>query len=106
VREIQGKLYQFKNDGDAFIRALVETLEAEVRSKFQTARRIKNSTQDGILVEVPFDETVVKYNWLEERVFDVIDVELVTENKYIAEEAEKLLAVLEQEEYTVSLSSI
>ncbi len=98
VKSIQGRLYQFKNAPEAFVQALVETLEAEVRSKFQTQRRIENSTKDGILVEVLFDETVVKYNWLDERVFDVIDVELVVENKYIAEEAAKLLALMESEE--------
>lgn len=85
VRGLQGQLVQFKNAPEEFVQALKETLEAEVRSKFQTSRRIENSGE-GVLVEVLFDETVVKYNWLAERVFEVVDVELVQHNKYIAEE--------------------
>jgi hypothetical protein len=54
---------------------LVETLEAEVRSKFQTSRRMSDASQ-GEVVEVPFDETVVRYYWRSERVFEVVEVEL------------------------------
>jgi hypothetical protein len=53
----------------------VETLEAEVRSKFQTSRRMSDASQ-GEVVEVPFDETVVRYYWRSERVFEVVEVEL------------------------------
>ncbi len=75
--------------------ALIETLQAEVRSKFQTSRRIENSNE-GQLVEVLFDETVVRYNWIEERVFDIIDIELVGANKYLAEEAQQLGGELDE----------
>ena len=67
----------------------METLEAEVRSKFQTSRRMSDASQ-GEVVEVPFDETVVRYNWIEEREFDIIDIELVGANKYLVEEAQQL----------------
>ena len=53
----------------------METLEAEVRSKFQTTKRMQESAS-GQPVEVSFDETVVKYHWLQERVFQVVEIEL------------------------------
>lgn len=89
VRALQGQLVQFRDAPEAFVAALTETLQAEVRSKFQTSRRMENSSE-GVQVEVLFDEAVVKYNWLAERVFEVTDVELVRHNRYIAEEAARL----------------
>ena len=87
---------------------LRETLEAEVRSKFQTTRCIKDSTAADMAsgavdisasiggdkevdnldnnsrspnhVEVPFDETVVRYLWLAERTFEVTEIQLRSEN--------------------------
>ena len=56
--------------------AIVETLEADVRSKFQTKRRIEDCRR-GVLVEVPFDCTIVKFLWREERVLEVMEVVLV-----------------------------
>jgi hypothetical protein len=47
---IQKKLREFKNEPDAFIQALVETLEADVRSEFQTRRRI-NDYKEGKYTE-------------------------------------------------------
>lgn len=32
-------------------------------------------------MEVPFDETIVKYYWVAERVFDIVDIELRSKNK-------------------------
>ncbi len=53
----------------------METLEAEVRSKFQTKRRMKDA-EHGTPVDVPFDETIVKYLWTDVRTLEIISVEL------------------------------
>ena len=37
---MQKKLKQFKNDPNAFLEAIIQTLEVDVRSKFQTRRRM------------------------------------------------------------------
>ena len=55
--------------------AIEETLEADVRSKFQTKRRLEDCKR-GVLVEVPFDCTMVKFMWREERVLEVMEVTL------------------------------
>lgn len=68
----------------------METLEAEVRSKFQTSRRMTDATQ-GEVVEVPFDEALVRYYWRGERVFEVVGVELRAKSKLA--EMERLLLV-------------
>lgn len=60
--------------------ALVETLEVEVRSKFQTSRRMSDASQ-GEAVEVPFDEALVRYLWRGERDFYVVGVELRASSK-------------------------
>ena len=73
VERMQKKLKQFKNDAPAFLQALRETLEADVRSKFQTKRRMEDATVN-IPVDVPFDNAIVRYLWKEERIFEVIDV--------------------------------
>ena len=70
----------------------METLEAEVRSKFQTDRRISETSQ-GVLVEVPFDETMVKYLWVSERVFDIVDIEMRAKNKTVLIENEILASI-------------
>jgi hypothetical protein len=58
---------------DYWITGLVETLEADVRSKFQTKRRMEDAKR-GNVVEVPFDETIVKFLWKEDRLLEVLDV--------------------------------
>lgn len=63
-----------------------------MRSKFQTSRRMSNATQ-GEPVEVPFDETIVKYYWVEERVFDVVEIEMRQKNKGLLIEKAVLTAV-------------
>lgn len=68
---------------------LIETLEAEVRSKFQTHKQMEFSSK-GIPVEVLFDETIVKYNWVEERKFHIVNIILVKEDRSRAEELMKL----------------
>ena len=78
LERIQKKLKQFKNDGNGYLAALTETLEADVRSKFQTKKRI-NDSDNGILVEIPFDETIVKFLWKSERIMEVIEVVLYKE---------------------------
>jgi hypothetical protein len=55
--------------------AIEETLEADVRSKFQTKRRIEDCKR-GVLVDVPFDTTTVSFLWKEERVLEIIKIEL------------------------------
>ena len=51
VMKIQSKLRHYKNNADMFIKGIKETLAAEVRSKFQTDRRMLD-TSSGHLVEV------------------------------------------------------
>jgi hypothetical protein len=55
--------------------AIEETLEADVRSKFQTKRRIEDCRR-GVLVDVPFDTTTVSFLWKEERVLEITKIEL------------------------------
>ena len=52
----------YKNDAVGFRDGLVETLQAEVRSKFQTNKRISDAEKD-LPVDVPFDECDVQYLW-------------------------------------------
>ena len=59
-----------------------------MRSKFQTSRRMTDATQ-GEVVEVPFDEALVRYYWRGERVFEVVGVELRAKSKLA--EMERLL---------------
>jgi hypothetical protein len=76
ARAIAGQLVQFRDEAELFLAALVETLQAEVRSKFQTNKRMQES-QEGLAVEVFFDEAVVKYLWLAERHFHIVEVGLL-----------------------------
>lgn len=78
VFRIQSKLKQFKDSSEKFLDAVIETLEADVRSKFQTNRRIKDSSR-GVLVYLPFDEALIEYLWLEDRVIQIIRVLLLRE---------------------------
>ena len=77
VKVLEDDLEQYYQDSEAYIRALTETLEVEVRSKFQTQKRIKDAVQ-GIAVEVMFDETIVHYYWKEERSLEIIDIQINT----------------------------
>jgi tRNA (Thr-GGU) A37 N-methylase len=98
VQAIAKKLKQYKNDGDMFLKALVETLEADVRSKFQTQKRIQDSTQN-IPVDVPFDEATVFFLWVDLRTFEIVDVILTPKNTSgcltTAERAEADIAAIE-----------
>lgn len=58
-----------------YLTGLTETLEVEVRSKFQTARRMRDASR-GVEVEVPFDNALVRYLWVSERELRVTDVSL------------------------------
>lgn len=89
VGSMKKKLKQYKNDPDLFIKALIETLEADVRSKFQTKRRILDAS-NNVTVDVPFDSTIVRYLWKEERLLEVVDVMLKTDLVELAIEREKL----------------
>jgi hypothetical protein len=115
VRSIQKNLTQFKNSADDYILgkpkvtvyllyydlpplnfchtfkiALVETLQAEVRSKFQTKKQMEYSAQ-GFPVEVLFDDTVVRYNWVEERKFEIIEIILASQDKTRADALKNLV---------------
>lgn len=87
------KLSQYKNEPEEFVKALRETLEAEVRSKFQTKKQMEFSSK-GMPVEVLFDETIVRYNWVEERKFEVIDITLAKEDPTRLAEIQKLESAL------------
>ena len=77
VGRLAKKLKQYKNDPEAFLSALVETLEADVRSKFQTKKGVADASKDvPVPVDVPFDETTVYYLWKDLRSFEVVDVKL------------------------------
>jgi|MDTB01.3.fsa_nt_gb tRNA (Thr-GGU) A37 N-methylase len=86
VERFQKKLKQYKNDAPAFLQGLRETLEVDVRSKFQTKRRIQDATLN-IPVDVPFDNAVVRYLWKEERVMEVVDVTRSTQGTQLEESA-------------------
>jgi hypothetical protein len=88
---LKGKLREFKNSPQEFLQgefdknnpipiviqfvALIETLEADVRSKFQTKRRKADAVR-GLQVEVPFDNAFVKFYWLDDRVLEIVSVSL------------------------------
>jgi len=73
VNLLQNDLMQFKNDSQGFIECMTETLQAEVRSKFQTNKYI-NDARLGIACEVPFDECIVSYLWNSNTSMEVIKV--------------------------------
>ena len=73
----QRRLKQYKNNGALFLQALVETIEADVRSKFQTKRR-QEDCKKGVAVEVPFDNAMVHFLWRDDRVLEVVEVEIVS----------------------------
>ena len=73
--DLQHSLREYKSDPEAFVRGIVETLEAEVRSRFQTERRMRDASR-GIEVEVPFDNAFVKYLWTDERLLCITEVSL------------------------------
>jgi len=72
-------LREYRDDSKEFVRGLTETLEAEVRSKFQTERRMRDAAR-GIAVEVPFDNALVKYLWVSERELRVEEITLFNPN--------------------------
>ena len=73
VEALKGQLKQYHNQPSLFLKALVETLEADVRSKFQTRKRQQDSAR-GQECEVPFDNLLVRFLWREERVFEITQV--------------------------------
>ena len=58
--------------------ALKETLEADVRSKFQTKRAIEMAQRPdwigSVGGELPFDNLIVRYKWTEERSIEVVEL--------------------------------
>ena len=63
VKDISRWFDLYKNDSKGFEDALIQTLEAEVRSKFQTNKRINDAVK-GLPVDVPFDVCNVQYFWV------------------------------------------
>lgn len=57
---IRTKCKLYKNAVDEFWAGVIETLEADVRSKFQTKKAIVDS-EKGIIRLQPFDELVVRF---------------------------------------------
>ena len=80
ANKIQSKFKHYKNNVILFLNGLKETLEVDVRSSFQTKRR-QEDARKGIYVEVPFDETIVKYFWLEDRKMEVQEIILNQQTK-------------------------
>jgi epoxyqueuosine reductase QueG len=70
-----------------------------VRSKFQTKRRLEDAKK-GIFVEVPFDNTTVKFFWKDERVLEVVDIVRTTDD-----EQRKLIEDLQREEQRLAAAS-
>lgn len=84
MEKIKGKLFHYLNEPEAFLQAIKETLEAEVRSKFQTMKQME-FTEQGNLVGVLFDETIVRYRWVSERQFEIMEVVLKYMDKTLLE---------------------
>ena len=72
----------------------METLEADVRSKFQTKRRIEDASR-GLEVEVPFDEAFIKFFWVDSRTMELTDVIHYTES--VTEQEKAVVDALLQE---------
>lgn len=87
-------LREFKDDASAFMNGLIQTLEAEVRSKFQTQKRVKDASKN-VTCEVTFDEILVHYLWIGEREMHITDVTLI-ESSYNRKLAKKLRKAKEQ----------
>lgn len=103
VEKIKARLCHYQNEPEVFIQAMKETLEAEVRSKFQTLKQME-FTERGSLVAVPFDETIVRYRWVSERSFEIMEVTLKSMDK-ASLEAQKILHN-EEEAYDETLIEI
>ena len=73
VVALQGQLKQYHNQPSLFLKAVVESLEADVRSKFQTRKRQQDSAR-GQECEVPFDNLLVRFLWKEERLLEITQV--------------------------------
>lgn len=84
VKAIKGNLHHYRNEPEEFLKGIKETLEAEVRSKFQTSKQME-FTEKGQLVAVLFDEAVVRYQWVAERKFEIQQVTLKSMDKTVLE---------------------
>mmetsp|Transcript_39860 Transcript_39860/g.40647 ORF Transcript_39860/g.40647 Transcript_39860/m.40647 type:complete len:115 (-) Transcript_39860:69-413(-) len=80
---------------DLFWKGLIETLEADVRSEFQTKKVIET---DGLnFGELPFDGVLVKTRWIDARTIEIYEITVmpdilnnVKENEYINEKVEDI----------------
>lgn len=68
----------YRNDEELFWKAVIETLEADVRSAFQTKKVIEGH-KSGHQFELPFDGVLVRYEWTEDRLIKISDVLPVSE---------------------------
>jgi tRNA (Thr-GGU) A37 N-methylase len=78
ITSIERKLKIYKNAGSLYQQALVETLQADVRSKYQTRKADATNQAASNKVTLPFDNTTVSYLWntaMDE--ITVVDVRLV-----------------------------
>ena len=74
--------------------AIVETLEADVRSSFQT-RKVMEGHQSGYHFDLPFDGVLVRYEWTQERVIRITGLLHMREG---AEAAAKGILAADEEE--------
>jgi hypothetical protein len=75
--------------------AIVETLEADVRSSFQT-KKVMDGHKSGYHFDIPFDGVLVRYEWTQERLIEITDVLHMREGAEAA--AKGILAADEREE--------
>lgn len=64
----------YKGDHDLFWRGAIETLEADVRSKFQTRKALEGHIKKQVF-ELPFDSFNVRYEWIDDRRIEIVGIE-------------------------------
>eukprot|EP00603_Paraphysomonas_imperforata_P007083 CAMPEP_0114425518 /NCGR_PEP_ID=MMETSP0103-20121206/7278_1 /TAXON_ID=37642 ORGANISM="Paraphysomonas imperforata, Strain PA2" /NCGR_SAMPLE_ID=MMETSP0103 /ASSEMBLY_ACC=CAM_ASM_000201 /LENGTH=358 /DNA_ID=CAMNT_0001594359 /DNA_START=6 /DNA_END=1082 /DNA_ORIENTATION=+ len=63
----------YKKDSELFWKGVIETLEADVRSKFQTKKAMQGAEKRQVF-ELPFDTFNVRYVWSDDRSIEIIDI--------------------------------
>lgn len=63
-------------------------------------------SQMGYFVQVLFDETIVKFNWLDLRKFEIIDIILASKDKETVQALQKLADVDEEEDVNELLEKL
>jgi hypothetical protein len=98
VKALEHKLKQYHNDSRLFMKALVETIEADVRSKFQTRKRQQDSAR-GLECAVPFDNLLVRFLWKDERLFEITEVLVPPPSEFAFSFAENEIEDVDMEGY-------